>query len=97
MRIELLCLQSLSWKEVFGNPMSFVFQLVHSIIKLKCDPEERERCSHKNENHPWGGPVGSGSQSGAGGPVLKEGGRGDGDRNNQWFGATINDPPKWMG
>ncbi|GBL90382.1 hypothetical protein AVEN_178822-1 [Araneus ventricosus] len=35
--------------EKFGNPMSFVSHLAHSVIKLKCDPEEGERCSHLGE------------------------------------------------
>ncbi|GBM87278.1 hypothetical protein AVEN_201633-1, partial [Araneus ventricosus] len=39
MRIGLL------WSKSLENPMKFVFHLVHSVIKLKYDPEEGERCS----------------------------------------------------
>ncbi|GBM72952.1 hypothetical protein AVEN_124132-1 [Araneus ventricosus] len=41
--------------EKFGNPTSFVFHLAHSVIKLKYDPGEGERCSlTKAKATKWG-------------------------------------------
>ncbi|GBL73184.1 hypothetical protein AVEN_159255-1 [Araneus ventricosus] len=66
--------------ERFENPMLFLFQLAHSLIKLKYDHREGERASFtkaKNpiEEDPWRKGRVSGGQSGEirmGVPILKQ-------------------------
>ncbi|GBL85094.1 hypothetical protein AVEN_221319-1 [Araneus ventricosus] len=77
--------------EKFGFSSSFVIHLERWVIKLKCDRGEGEGGSLTRSKSTKYRPVWWENWRGGVGTVVQ------GDRNDRLHGASVIDPPKWMG